>query len=53
MGQSMTARVKSETLILRDEVDLAPVAHVCDDQSFELPSGLYVAAVAINSTLIG
>jgi hypothetical protein len=39
----MTTRVKPEVLIARDEMVAAPAGRACDDQSFELPTGLYVA----------
>ena len=39
----MTTRVKPEVLIARDEMVAAPAARACDDQSFELPTRLYVA----------
>src|SRR6476660_8408169 len=42
----MTTRQKSEVLVARDEIVAAPVPRACDDQSFELPGGLY-AAMAI------
>jgi hypothetical protein len=42
----MTTRQKPEVLIARDEIVAAPAARACDDQSFELPGGLY-AAMAI------
>jgi hypothetical protein len=43
----MTTRVKSETLLARDEIVAAPVERACTDQSFELPSGLYKAMAAL------
>jgi len=43
----MTTRVTPEVLIARDEIVAAPVPRACDDQSFELPSGLYVAMAAM------
>jgi hypothetical protein len=39
----MTTRLTSETLVARDEIVAAPAARACNDQSFELPTGLYVA----------
>ncbi|HEX8841549.1 MAG TPA: hypothetical protein VF757_04535 [Sphingomicrobium sp.] len=39
----MTTRIRSEVLIARDEIVAAPAERACTDQSFELPSGLYVA----------
>src|SRR6476620_12277899 len=41
----MTTRQKPEVLIARDEIVAAPAARSCDDQSFELPGGLYAAMV--------
>ena len=38
----MTTRVKPEVLIARDEMVAAPAARACDDQNFELPTGLYI-----------
>ena len=39
----MTARHTSEVLIARDEIVAAPAPRACEDQSFELPGGLYAA----------
>ena len=39
----MTTRQKPEVLVARDEIVAAPSGRACDDQSFELPGGLYVA----------
>lgn len=39
----MTTRHTHDVLVARDEIVAAPVARACDDQSFELPTGLYVA----------
>jgi len=39
----MTTRLKPEVLIARDEIVAAPAARACEDQSFELPRGLYAA----------
>lgn len=49
----MTNRLKSEALIRSDEIVEAPVARACDDQSFELPSGVYVAMAALFAGFIG
>lgn len=38
----MTTRAKPEVLIARDEMVAAPAARACDDQNFELPTGLYI-----------
>ena len=43
----MTSRQNPEVLIARDEIVAAPVAHACEDQSFELPGGLYAAMVIL------
>lgn len=43
----MTTRVKPEVLIARDEIVAAPAARACDDQSFELPKGLYIAMATL------
>lgn len=43
----MTTRVKPEILVARDEIVAAPAARACDDQSFELPSGLYIAMATL------
>jgi dolichol kinase len=39
----MTTRQTSELLSARDEIVAAPPRRACDDQSFELPTGIYVA----------
>lgn len=39
----MTIRQKPEVLVARDEIVAAPSGRACDDQSFELPGGLYAA----------
>ena len=49
----MTARVKFEFLIRAGEIFVAPVARACNDQSFQLPSGLYVAMAAFFAGFIG
>jgi hypothetical protein len=38
----MTARFNSEILAAREEVVAPPAARACEDQTFELPTGLYV-----------
>src|SRR6476619_2617878 len=43
----MTTRQKPEVLIARDEIVAAPAARACDDQSFELPGGLYAAMASM------
>jgi hypothetical protein len=49
----MTTRVKSEVLIARDEIVAAPAERACTDQSFELPSGLYIAMAALFAGFVG
>jgi hypothetical protein len=49
----MTSRVQTEVLIARDELVAAPGARACEDQSFELPSGLYVAMATLFAGFIG
>jgi hypothetical protein len=49
----MTTRVKPEVLIARDEIVAAPISRACDDQSFELPSGLYVAMALFFAGFVG
>lgn len=49
----MTTRVKSEVLIARDEIVAAPAESACTDQSFELPSGLYIAMAALFAGFVG
>ena len=39
----MTHRQSTELLVARDEIVSAPSQRACDDHSFELPSGIYVA----------
>ncbi len=49
----MTSRVKSEVLIRSDEIVDAPAGRACDDQTFELPSGIYIAMAALFAGFIG
>ena len=49
----MTTRVKPEVLVARDEIVAAPAKRACTDQSFELPSGLYIAMAALFAGFIG
>ena len=49
----MTTRVKPEVLVARDEIVAPPAQRACDDQSFELPSGLYVAMAALFAGFVG
>ncbi len=39
----MTSRQTPEALVARDELVAAPEGRSCEDQSFELPTGVYVA----------
>ena len=39
----MTTRQIPEVLLARDEIVVAPSLRSCHDQSFELPTGIYVA----------
>ena len=43
----MTTRVKPEILVARDEIVAAPAERACTDQSFELPTGLYIAMASL------
>jgi hypothetical protein len=43
----MTTRQLSEVLAAREEIVAPPVARACEDQSFELPSGLYAAMASM------
>jgi len=49
----MTTRVKSEVLIARDEIVAAPAPRACNDQSFELPNGLYIAMATLFAGFVG
>jgi len=49
----MTTRVKAEVLVARNEIVAAPAERACTDQSFELPTGLYVAMAALFAGFIG
>ena len=39
----MSLRQSQELLFARDEIVAAPPKRACEDQSFELPAGLYIA----------
>lgn len=43
----MSVRQSQERLLARDEIVAAPVERACDDQTFELPGGIYVAMAAM------
>jgi hypothetical protein len=49
----MTTRLKPEVLVARDEIVAPPVQRACDDQRFELPTGLYVAMAALFAGFVG
>ena len=49
----MSRRQTRQELLARDEVVAAPVQRACDDQSFELPAGIYVAMAVMFSGFIG
>ena len=49
----MTTRVKTDILVARDEIVAAPAERACTDQSFELPSGLYIAMASLFAGFIG
>jgi hypothetical protein len=49
----MTTRVKTEILVARDEIVAAPAARACNDQSFELPKGLYITMAALFAGFVG
>lgn len=39
----MTSRLTSDVLLAREEVVAAPAMRACDDQTFEIPGGVYAA----------
>lgn len=43
----MTTRQKPELLIAREEIVSAPALRACDDQTFELPGGIYAAMASM------
>jgi hypothetical protein len=49
----MTTRQTTEVLLARDEIVAAPAERACTDQSFELPSGLYVAMALLFAGFVG
>lgn len=49
----MTTGLRSKILAARDEIVAGPTARACNDQSFELPTGLYVAMAAMFAGFIG
>jgi hypothetical protein len=43
----LSNRQTSEAFVTADEIVGAPNARACDDQTFEFPTGLYVAMIAL------
>lgn len=43
----MSNRQTADTLVARDEIVIAPNSRACDDQSFEIPTGIYVVMIAM------
>ncbi len=48
----MTCRQTREQLLVRDEIVAAPVKRACEDQSFELPSAIYIAMATMFASFI-
>ena len=49
----MTTRVNLKVLNARNEVVAPPLARACNDQSFELPAGVYVAMAFMFAGFVG
>lgn len=49
----MTTRVNLKVLNARNEVVAPPLARACNDQSFELPPGIYVAMALMFAGFVG
>lgn len=49
----MSRRQTREQLLVREEIVAAPVKRACDDQSFELPTAIYMAMVTMFAGFIG
>ena len=49
----MTTRQTSEVLSTRNELVAPPTPRACDDQSFELPTGIYVAMALMFAGFVG
>ncbi len=49
----MTSRVKLSVLQARDEIASPPAQRACNDQSFELPAGVYVAMGLMFAGFVG
>ena len=43
----MTARYNSEVLVAREEIVAPPAPRACEDHTFELPTGLYIAMAVL------
>ena len=43
----MSGRQTQQQLLVRDEIVAAPAARACEDQSFELPPGIYMAMASM------
>ena len=43
----MSLRQSPETLLANDEIVAAPLKRSCEDQTFELPAGIYVAMASM------
>jgi hypothetical protein len=43
----VSGRQTREQLIVRDEIVAAPIRRACEDQSFELPTAIYVAMASM------
>ena len=43
----MSRRQTREQLLVRDEIVAAPAKRACEDQTFELPAGIYVAMASM------
>jgi len=43
----MSGRLNREQLLARDEIVAAPAQRACQDQTFELPTGIYVAMASM------
>jgi hypothetical protein len=49
----MSRRQTREQLLVREEIVAAPAKRACEDQSFELPSPIYIAMVTMFAGFIG
>ena len=49
----MTARFNSQILVAREEVVPPPAARACEDHSFEIPTGLYIAVAFCFAGAVG